>query len=170
MLHVTEHTPQRLVLQARSYTMLAVMLVFTIFSASLPFLWLAAKPGPFLSWQWGGFQTVSLVLWMGIALVFVLMGVSLCVTLAQGTRLVFDRTGAEVSLCRAKGFRAHCQTYSFYAVRTVMHQHNAEIKVHGLYLVMKSGERVVLGTLPEYETEAVETIERTVRQFLYQPI
>lgn len=103
-----------------------------------------------------------------VSLVVCMIGVTLGFNFLQGISLIFDRTRETVQM-RSYGFpRPERHELSIYSVVNLIAEFNQDIKVYGVFLVTRHGERLPVATLPPFAQEQVETILYTVRQFLRQ--
>ena len=163
---ITEQTTTRLVIQHQRRTMAWVLALFTLLS--FIFLLMTLYNGiraieNFRGWQWFGWVT-----WVIFALVLVVIGVRMLTKTGTGITLIFDRNTEQLTLQHRRFINTHEQHYSIYAVSQIDVEGNDEFRVYGVFLVLRSGERIALATVPVYDEADVRQISKQVRAFLRQ--
>ena len=168
MLQITEHTSQRLLLQDRAWGIGLAGVVFVLFCVVLMILMPAHNI--LLILVNGGMnppvQVVSLVIIMLIGSGFVWFGLPVCLSLLRGMTCIFDRDSAIITLRRVERLRLVSTEYPFYGVSHTATETNAETKTCAVYLVLRSGQRVLLTTASLHDSELIEQITRQIRDFL----
>lgn len=168
MLQITEQTSQRLLLQDRAWGIGLAGMVFLLFSLVLMILMPAHNI--LLILVNGGMnppvQIIALMMIMVIGSGFVWFGLPVCLTLLRGVTCTFDRENAVITLRRVERLRLVSTEYPFYGVSHTRIETNAETKTCAVYLVLRSGQQVLLTTAPLHDSELIEQITRQIRDFL----
>ncbi|MCU0480587.1 MAG: hypothetical protein MUE54_05170 [Anaerolineae bacterium] len=115
------------------------------------------------------------MLWVMVALFFfmligglVVIGIIATRHLSYGVHCEFDRT-QEVMVIRRIGLLRPIETrHSIFAISRIETQHNAEIGMYGVFLVMKSGERIPLASFYEVDEGDMTAVINEIRTFLRQ--
>ncbi|MBC8100192.1 MAG: hypothetical protein H7Y11_12170, partial [Armatimonadetes bacterium] len=97
---------------------------------------------------------------------FTLVGGVALLGAGYGVRITFDKLSETVTLEKMLLLRSQTRQHAIYGVSHVHIETNPEIKLYGLFLQLRSGERIPIGTLPEEDVETVDAIRRTVSSFL----
>jgi hypothetical protein len=150
MLRIIEHTPTRLVLRDDRRIQRAAAFLFTALSAlSVTLLLLQA------------YQRTSpaLAMFVLIEVGFVTLGLFM---LTHRVTVILDKGVETVTIHR----RSTTIRQSIYGVSGLSVETNDEASLYGVYLVLRSGERIPLASLPQHDREHVEAMVRTVRAFL----
>lgn len=166
MLKIIEQSASRLVLRERRLGMTLFAAIFTLIS----FAWLVVIVLQGI--QQLQFRTleapriVGLIAFLVLGVVLVTGGVYACISLMQGTTLTLDKSSATATLETTRRLKRITWTQSIYAISHLSVDTNDELQVFGVYLVLRSGERWVLGALPKHDQTHLEQIMQTVRAFL----
>lgn len=112
------------------------------------------------------FQLIAWVMWLLAASGLCVVTLFACANMLRGMRVEFDRPAETVSIVTGSLLRRHRQTHSLYAVSHVDVVHNADVKVYGLFLILRPNQRIALGSLPPFAAEEARTIALRVRQFI----
>lgn len=168
MLQITEHTPDRLTLQDRSPITGAAIALFVIFSAGLMVLMPAHNIALIL--LNGGMNPPVQILMLGLIVLagsaLVYFGLPICLSLLRGMTCVFDREAAVIRLSQVQRLRLQTIEHPFYGVSHTHIETNAETRTCAVYLVLRSGQRVLLTTAPLHDQEVIEQVTRRLRDFL----
>lgn len=162
-----EHTSTRLVIQHNRPAMALVMGVFALMSALMEvnLIVQGVVRLPALNLM----QGIAWGVWVALALLFVVVGALAFVGAWGGMVLEFDRTSEAVSLQRPRLLQQTPQCWSIYSISHIHIERNDAVKAFGLFLVLRSGERVPLATVPIYDEATARQIAQDVRQFLLMP-
>jgi hypothetical protein len=169
-MQILENQPDRLTLRNRS-------MLFGVMFAVGALLWLFVVMGTAVS---GTVRVATqtpppdLIGWrlFGLAVVFVFgvfftwLGAQTAITTLRGTTCIFDRTAETVTVLQPGGWRSQQQQHSLYGVSHAHVEHNDEFSTFALYLVLRSGERIPLGVLHEFQRAEVDATVQTIRAFL----
>lgn len=113
-----------------------------------------------------GMRLVGLALMLALALFFAGVVGMTALRVLRGTICAFDRTQAQVTITRPTWRRHTTHTYPIYGVSHAMIESNDELHLYAVHLVLRSGERVVLGVFNPFEQPLAEQIVQEVRAFL----
>ncbi|MEL6405979.1 MAG: hypothetical protein AAFR81_16535 [Chloroflexota bacterium] len=163
-MQIIEHTADKLVIRHRRIEMAGVMVLFTIMSVF--FLINTVLQGvPRLGILNAG-QVLSWVVWLVFAGGLTLLGIMMSNTAGRGTQCTFDREAEIFCLQKPNLLSADSIEASIYSVSHVMIERNEEAKALGVYLVLRSGEKRVLASVPLHDSEDAHQVAKTVREFL----
>lgn len=163
-MHIVEHTALRLVLQQRRAGMALVMSLFSLMSA---FTLLNVLVEGSQRWRlFGGWQWISWLIWLMFLALLLTVGVLVAFSMWHGVTCTFDREGETVTIRRARFLRATQQILPIYSVSHLALEQNPEVRVFGIFLVLRSGERIALATTPLHDEEMLRSHTRTVKDFL----
>ena len=163
-MQLIEQGPERLILRQTHYILALSLLCFTAFSVIFFINMLIQGPRYFSSMN--AFQLLSYILWLGFALALIYLGSTALRQAAQGRRCTFDKTLETVTIIRPRLLRAQVMEYSIYGVSHVDVEHNAELRAYALFLVLRSGLRIPLASVPAHDHEAVRQVSQQIRFFL----
>lgn len=115
------------------------------------------------------------LLWMMVMLIFlgligglVIGGILATRHLSYGVHCEFDRHAETLVIRRIGIFHPIEIRHSIYAVGQVEAQHNPEIGMYGLFLVMKNGERTPLASFYMVDEAEMKAVINEIRTFLRQ--
>jgi len=115
------------------------------------------------------------LLWMLVMVVFlglisglVVLGALATRHLSYGVHCEFDRYHETLIIRRIGIFQPVEIRHSIYAVARVDTQHNAEIGMYGLFLVMKNGDRTPLASFYMVDEAEMKAVINEIRTFLSQ--
>lgn len=168
MLRITEQSPERLTLQARSPGIGAALALFVLFSLVLMVI-MPAHNMLLIALNGGmnpPLQVLSLVMVLVIGMLFVYLGLPVALGLLRGTTCIFDRPNAIVYLTRLHRLRLVTHTYPLYGVSHTIVETNPETHSYALYLMLRSGEPVLVTAASSYDQESIEEVRQCVRAFL----
>lgn len=172
MLQITEDTQQRLVLHDSRLMLRLLAAAFTLISVfSVLTMVVQGYRGMFVDTQVGLQEPSRLVAWLMFIVVglgFIAFGLFALINLSHSVHVELDRNDETVSIRSVNGLRPVTVTHSIYGVSHVAVESDPNLRVFALYLVLRSGERIVLTTLPAHEENQVERIRNAVRSFLRQ--
>lgn len=164
MLKVIEQTPSRMVLQdkrpisvfvAASFTLLNVCFVLVLGYTAVDIL-IFSEPKDLMAWRYFG-ATVFILVGVGLTVI----GLLVTLHFLHGVTVVFDKQAEEVRLESTHYFRAVQMTYPIYGVSRLDIETNNEMRSYGLFLVLRSGERIALTSFAMLDEE---DMRRTVEQ------
>lgn len=165
MLHI-HSTPDTLELHSRAPVMGFFIGLFVLLSALLMILLPAFHLITLVVNAGVPLRILSLGLIMALGGLFVYLGIPLTLDTLRGTRCIFDRPSATVTLIRPERLRLARYEYPLYGVSQLTVERNDETRTFAVYLALRSGETVLLATAPYHEQAAVEQAMRQVRAFL----
>lgn len=163
-MQIVEQTEQRLVLRQRRLGMALVMSLFSVMSLFTLLNMLVQgvrRWGTFDGWRW-----ISWIVWLGFLLLLLAVGIVAAITMWHGVTCAFDREQGTATVRKTNGFRAARQTLPIYSVSHLDIEQNLEVRVFGIFLVLRSGERIALVTIPPHDEETMRSHARTVKNFL----
>lgn len=165
---LSEQTANRLVIQHNRPAMALVLGLFVLMSTAMEMglIFQGVARLRFLNVM----QAVSWLVWIALALLFIVVGAMAFFRAWRGMVLEFDRTNESVSLNRPQLLKHAPRTWSIYSVSHIHIERNDEVKVFGLFLVLRSSERIPLATVPLYDEDTARRIAKDVRQFLLVPV
>ncbi len=111
-------------------------------------------------------QVISLTIIVLIGCLFVYLGLPVCLSLLRGVTCVFDREATTIILQKVERLRLVSSEYPFYGVSHTQIETNAETRTCAVYLVLRSGQRILLTTAPVHDSEILENVTRQIRDFL----
>jgi len=158
-----------MVLEDKQQSAGVVAALFTAFSAISVLLLIyntvitliLGQPKDLMAWRYFG---VSIFLLMMIG--FVVVGALITVQFLRGVTLTIDKHAEEVTLQQPHFFRLVLTRYPIYGVARLDVETNAELRSHGLILVMRSGERVPIAAYPVIDQEPMERVVEQIRAYL----
>lgn len=170
MLKIVEHTPNRLVLQDRHTGAVAFAGCFTLVSAlSLVMLGVQGVDSLILHDDQRDLLAIRLIgfgVFLLIGAGFLMMAVGALLHFWHGITCVFDKDAEVMTLHNMKLFRRDVQSWPIYGVSHLDAEFNADIRVYGLFVVLRSGERIPIATVPMIDEAHAQELKRQVRGFL----
>lgn len=163
-MQIVEHSAQRLVIRHRRLGMAVAMAIFTFLSVFA--LVNLALQGLLRVDELLPLELLSWVAWLCLILMLVVFGAVAWLSTARGTTCIFDKTQAQIVIQRPRWLRMARSQHPIYAVAYVDVRHNAEAKVYGVFVVLRTGERIPLATVPTFDQPQVEQLVQDVRAFL----
>lgn len=166
---ITSH-PDQLVVRNRSVMMgamlgigavlwvLTVMGVATWGAVSLS----TQSPPPSFYWL----RIAGLLVVFGMGCFFAVIGALTAVKVLHGVTCTFDRQTETVTVTHADGIRTTRQQHSIYGVSHVLVEQNDDLQAIALYLVLRSGQRISLGTCSPLDKDRAAHLVGNVRAFL----
>lgn len=168
MLQIAEHTPDRLVVREHAPGTGAALMLFVL--GCLALMVLLPAHNIILIWRDGGMnpplQILALLILLAAGCACVGLGLPVALGLLRGSTCVFDRPSATIHLTRLHHLRPRTIQYPLYGVSHTRVATNDETRSHALYLVLRSGEEVLLASASVFEAEAVERVRQQVWHFL----
>lgn len=164
-MHIVEETSVRLRLVRRRLGFAVVMVVFTLLSVLMLvnlLIQTIQRLDVFNTAQW-----VAFVVWTFFALLMTLFGLWTLNSAVRGTSLTLDRAAETVTLQRARRFGREERTWAIYSIAGLEVQHNADMRLYALFLVLRSGERLALVSGSSYEAAQLRALTDLVRRFLH---
>lgn len=169
MLEVIEQTPQRLVLRDQRPTAGLISLLFTALSVGAVGL-LIGQGISVLDARLGDSDAPYWLLGMGVFITlgigFVLLGIGAVLHFLVGTTCVFDREAEQVIVERVALFRTQAEHHSIYGVSHVHVEANEEVHAYGVFLVLRSQQRVPVASFHKQDEDAMRALVREIRAFL----
>lgn len=163
-MQIVEQTDNRLVLRQRRLGMGLVMAAFSVLTG-LTLVNILVQGVQRLGTLNGG-QLIGWVLWLGFIGFMATVGVIASATMLHGVTCTFDRVQETAAVQRTRYLRMQQQTFPIYSVSHLAVEQNAEVRVFGLFLVLRSGERIALATVPPHDEETIQRTARVVKGFL----
>lgn len=163
-MHISEQSDTRLMLRQRRVGMGLVMSIFSVLtSVTLLNVLLQGiqRIGFFTAWE-----LFTWLIWLAFITLLLITGILAASTMLHGVSLTLDRETETATIRRVRFLRMMQQTYPIYSVSHLAAEENPEVRVIGLFLMLRSGERIALATVPAYDQEAIQQIVRTVKSFL----
>ncbi|MBZ0294832.1 MAG: hypothetical protein K8L99_19875 [Anaerolineae bacterium] len=168
MLRIIEQTPDHLILKDRSPVIGSGLALFVLFSLVLMVL-MPAHNMILIALNGGmnpPLQVLSLVIVLAVGCLFVYLGLPVALALLRGTTCTFDRASATVRLTRLRRLRQITLSYSLYGISHLRVETNPETHSYALYLMLRSGESVLLAAASSYDQAVIEEVQKRVRDFL----
>ena len=171
MLKIAEHTPHRLVLKDQRALGAALAGLFTLFSLIALFL-LVIQGVEIFSWRLENegrlnvLQVLTFGLFVLFGAAFVVIGILTTLGFAQGVTFTLDKREEVMHLRRMRFFRLQQETRSIYGISHVEVETNTDLRAYGLFLVLRSGERLPLAAMSMLDQEHMEHLVKQVRTFL----
>lgn len=167
-MQIVEQTATRLVLHKRTLALALSIFAFTVISLGSVLCLAAQGVGMMLNSAAPDVSTrlfsLGMFLLFGAALSG--LGIAISANAGRGTTCIFDKDSETFTLRKMRLLRPQTITHSIYGVSHIEIVRNDDIGVLGVFLVLRSGQRLVLGTEPSSEGERVDTLARHVRHFL----
>lgn len=171
MLKVTEKTPTKLVLKDQHKTIAVMTAFFTVVSFFAVVLNIGQGLDTFILRFRNGEQIHALQITAFV--IFVCFGVAFTLVLAivtlhfgRGVTFILDKTEEVMKLQRMGLFRMNYITHSIYGISHLHIEENSDVRAYGLWLVLRSGERIALGTLSALDEDEIDTLRKHVHGFL----
>ncbi|MCU0512808.1 MAG: hypothetical protein MUE40_09585 [Anaerolineae bacterium] len=164
---IVEHSPTRLILRQQQALLAAFFALFAL--VCLVMLVALFLQGITRLGLMNLFQVIGWLAWLGVAGVLVALGLLAWAGAQRGTRCTFDKQAGTFVLERAGGLRPSIRHGSLYSIAQLDVEHNAEVRQAGLFLRLRSGERLPLLTVPAHDETHLRGLLSTVRTFLWQP-
>lgn len=161
---ILEHDAEQLVIRYRRDVMAWTLAIFTILSLLMVVNVLA---GGVTQWpRLNPLERIAWLVWSGVAVVCAGGGLLLWNTARWGVTCAFDRTSETCTITRALRLQRIAQRESIYAISHLATEYNDEIKMVGIFVVLRSGERIPLAVVPPHDEAEAYQIVRTARDFL----
>lgn len=164
-MQIIEHTSTRLVLRYRRRLMAVFVALFTLMSAVIVVM-LFFQGAAMLSSNFALWRLVAWIGWLGLGSLFVGLGVISWVNTARGTLCIFDKQAETVTVRRPRWLRMVEVIHSIYGVSHFDFQQNDEVRAVAVYMVLRSGETILLASVPTYDADLVYDVTRQARAFL----
>jgi hypothetical protein len=142
----------------------AVLSVVTVMGMAVWGAYDISTQNPLPTYYWLRMLMLSLIFALGCF--FAWVGAQTALKVLGGVTCTFDRTTETVTVTRGAGLRLQQQTHSIYGVSHALLESNDELQAIALYLVLRSGKRISLGTCSHFEKDLAETIVSSIRAFL----
>ncbi|HEX2622201.1 MAG TPA: hypothetical protein VHL11_18715 [Phototrophicaceae bacterium] len=169
MLRIIEHTPTRLVLQDNRGGLRVLAVIFTSLSM-FSLISLLLQSYQRLNRQQDdnllNLRIAALLMFVTVSVGLVGFGVFAVFNLSRGVIFILDRTQETAILISAHRLRRVSHQYSIYAISHLQVETSPELRAYGLFLVLRSGEKIPLATFPEHEQDYLEQLIRTIHAFL----
>ncbi len=169
-MYIQINEPNRLVLQNRSVMMglvLALAAVLSVTTVINVAVWGAVnistqQPLPTFYW----IRMFGLLVVFGLGCLFAFVGGLTSINVLRGTTCTFDRNAETVTIINPNGLRTQQQQHSIYGVSHARLEDNDELHTIVIYLVLRSGKHIPLGTFNRFDKERAESIVQNLRAFL----
>ncbi|MDX2077185.1 MAG: hypothetical protein SFZ02_12190 [bacterium] len=168
MLKIVESSPTRLVLKDQRGWATLFAWLFTLISAGA-WLFFVAQIIPIIESSYardGMLWVMVVVIFFSLISALVVLGVLVTRHFGYGIHCHFDRTAETITLEHIGIFHPVKKEYSIYAIGHVDTEHNTEIGVYGVFLVMKNGERLPLASFYEVDEAEMKTVINEIRTFI----
>jgi L-cystine uptake protein TcyP (sodium:dicarboxylate symporter family) len=171
MLKITEHTSTRLVLKDQRIVGALLAGLFTLFSL-IALLLLVIQGIEIFSWRLendgrlNAIQVMTFGMFVVFGMVFVILGLLTTLGFGLGVTFTLDKTDEVMQLRRMRLFRLHHETHSIYGISHLDVETNTDLQAYGLFLVLRSGERIPLAAISMLDQEHMERLVKQVRAFL----
>jgi hypothetical protein len=169
MLKITQHTPDKMILEDKRRNAGIAAALFTVVSAGMVLLTAVQAYEAFIVhggkdlmfWRYVGVGSFLLI---GIGLT----GLGLMATLhfLYGVTWTLDKDTETVTIEGTAMLRRTQQSYPIYGVSRLDIERNAEARAYGVFLVLRSGERVPITAYAAIDHEYIEPVITQVRAFL----
>jgi membrane glycosyltransferase len=169
MLKIVEQTPTRLVLRDQRYMLRILALLFTVMSAFSATMLIILGYQRFTTDPNVNFlenRVAALLMFIIMTIAFTTVGLFTLFNVSHGVTVTLDKGSETVTIQRAKALSPITVSYAIYAVSRLEVEKNDEVDLYGIFLVLRSGERIALAALPQHEEERVEAMIQAVRTFL----
>ncbi|MFW5748724.1 MAG: hypothetical protein ACOCYT_03840 [Chloroflexota bacterium] len=161
----------RLVLRDQRPTagVVAVIFIFMSISAVLLLFFQAVsifadRIGRFDGFLW----LLGTVVFIGLGVGFVLLGVMAALHFLVGTTCVLDREAEEISVERVEWFRAREERHSIYGISRIEVEANPEVHAFGVFIVLRSNQRIPVASFHDQDEDAMRALVERMRAFLQQ--
>lgn len=171
MLRITEKTPTRLVLRdqrkigafvAGIFTTLACIAVLLVIVQGIESFGLDLQD----TGELNPLQVFTFAMFVSFGLFFVGVGAMTVVNFGRGMTFVLDKAEEVMRLQRVGIFKMRYTTHSIYSISHIDIDTNTDVRAYGLFLVLRSGERIPLTSIPMIDEDHMEDTVKQVRQFL----
>ncbi len=169
-MYIQVNEPNRLVLQNRSVLMGivlalgAVLSVTTVISVAVWGVVNISTQQPTPTFYWMRLFGLGVVFALGC--LFAGVGALTAVNVLRGTTCTFDRAAETVTIVNPNGLRTDLQQHSIYGVSHARLEDNQELHTVAIYLVLRSGKHIPLGTFSHFDKDHAESVVQNVRAFL----
>jgi membrane protein YdbS with pleckstrin-like domain len=169
VLKVVEATPSRLVLKDQrqgNAVLTGVFTVFSLFSLTVIFtqgIETILAPTESESYIARGLSYLSFLVAVGA---FAAVGMMATLHSLRGTTCIFDKADGTLTIERMRLFRLERQHRPIYGVSHLDVEQNDLARAYGLFIVLRSGERIPLAAVPIMDGERIEALRRQIRSFL----
>lgn len=168
MLQITEESPVRLVLQDRRPRAAAAALLVAGVSAlmvvSLSIQGIQRFSGVAVDYPL--VRGLGLVIFLLLGAGLALIGGLAALSFAYGTSCIFDRERESFVLRRMNVFRPQEIRHSLYGVARIDVEINDEVRAYGLFVVLRSGERIPLTAISMLDEAHMQHVVAQMRAFL----
>lgn len=168
MLKIVEQSPTRLVLQDRRPRAALVAAAFTGISA-LIVVSLSAQGIQSFGNDAVDFRllrVLGLAVFLAVCLGLVVVGGLATLNFRHGVTAVFDRERESFIVRRMNLFRPQEIAHPIYGVDRVDVETNDEIRAYGLFVVLRSGERIPLAAISMLDHDHMAQVVAAMRTFL----
>lgn len=167
MLQIVQQTPQRLVLQDRQPAAQVASWVFLIVSiGALALFAMQALESLSRAESLEPIRLLGVSVFLLLGLGFVAIGLLAVANFTGGVTCILDRQAGTVTIQRVDFFRRSEFSHAIYSVSHLDVETNADVQAYGLFIVLRSGERLPLAAFPLVEQAHVEQLRRQMRDFL----
>lgn len=168
MLKITEHNADRLVLQDRDYTagcfaggftLLSVFSSTLVITQGVDYLIIRAE-------TLDPMRLIGLGMFFLVGAGLIMLGVLAFMNFARGTVCTLDKSAEIVTIRTAMMFGRRAITHSIYGISHLDVTTSDDLRAYGLFLVLRSGERIALAGVPAIDRDRMQAVIDEVRAFL----
>lgn len=163
-MRIIEQNEVRLVVQHRRPGMAVMLGIFTVLS--IGFLVNILVQGIPRIAILDPFQLISWVVWIIFAIVLTGLGALVTFNASNGTRCTFDRQSETAQIRMPQYLHMETRDLSIYSIDRVEVETNDEVKATAVFLVLRSGERIPLATVPHFDEPSARACTTQMRAFL----
>ena len=169
MLQITEQTPTRMVLEDKRHTASIIAGFFTIVSAGSVLLLgyqavqslILGAPKDLMGWRYFGTAFFLLIL-IGV----MALGALATLHFLRGTTWTLDKDAEVITWTGTNFIRPVENRYPIYGVSRLDVETSPEMRAYGLFLVLRTGERIPIAAFAMMDSEHMERVVGEVRTFL----
>lgn len=163
-MRIVEESDTRLVLRQQRRGMSVALGIFTILSAFLVFNLIVQGLQRFDAMNL--LEVYNWLIFILLSALIAAFGALVWARIGRGTQCIFDREQETVTIEQARLFGRRQRVETIFAISHLELTRNDEVRVIGLFLVLRSSERIALATLPHFDEDHAENLARHVRAFL----
>lgn len=161
---IQAQTSQQLVIEHQRRGMALTMALFTLLSAfvAVNLVWQGVPRLSFID----NMQIIGWLMWIALVGGFAYIGATAWGNVARSTTCTFDKATETAHIRKPHLWHTDERDFSIYAISHIDVQYNADAKVYGVFVVLRSSERIAIATVPPHAADDARRIARTVRDFL----
>jgi uncharacterized membrane protein (DUF485 family) len=169
MLRIVEQTPTRLVLKDQHQVM-AVLAGISAFLSAVSLVTLITQGTSRIFTPIAGeanlARIVAFLIFMLACAIFFCLGIWAAVHFSRGTTCILDKNEGTLTLETLHLFRMKRHDRPIYGLSHVDAETNAHARAYGVFLVLRSGEKIPLAAISMLEQDALESLLKQIRGFL----